>query len=124
MHHDNLHVGDIIKVQYGMAIPVDGLLLFSSQLLCDESAMTGESDEIKKEPQGRCMRIKHEKEADMNKTTVAKISRKHDLPSPLMMSGTDVSQGEGTMITLMVGEDSCLGQIIKKLKVRPEVTPL
>jgi len=29
-HHNELHVGDIIMVQYGMAIPVDGLLLFSS----------------------------------------------------------------------------------------------
>jgi magnesium-transporting ATPase (P-type) len=123
-HHNNLHVGDIIMVQYGMGIPVDGILLFSSQLLCDESAMTGESDEIKKEPQAKCMRIKHEKEADMNKTTVAKISRKHDVPSPLMMSGTSVSQGEGKMMCIMVGDCSCLGEIIKKLKVRPEVTPL
>lgn len=28
------------------------------------------------------------------------------------------------MVCLMVGEDSCIGQIIKKLIVRPEVTPL
>lgn len=111
-------------VQYGMGIPVDGYLLFSSQLLCDESAMTGESDEIKKEPHKKCMRIKHEKEEDMNKTTVAKISRKHDIPSPLLMSGTSISQGEGKMLCIMVGDDSCLGEIIKKLKVRPEVTPL
>jgi Ca2+ transporting ATPase len=124
LHHNFLHVGDVIMIQYGMAIPVDGYLIQSAQLLCDESAMTGESDEIKKELQAKCMRIKAEKEADMNKTTVAKISRKHDLPSPLLMSGTSVSQGEGKMLVLMCGDDSCLGQIIKKLKVRPEVTPL
>jgi len=41
-----------------------------------------------------------------------------------MMSGTSVSQGEGKMICLMVGDSSCLGQIIAKLKIRPEVTPL
>jgi len=41
-----------------------------------------------------------------------------------MMSGTSVSQGEGKMICLMVGDASCLGQIIAKLKIRPEVTPL
>lgn len=29
-HHNMLHVGDIIMVAYGMAIPVDGLLLYSS----------------------------------------------------------------------------------------------
>ena len=60
----------------------------------------------------------------MDKTTVAKISRKHDLPSPILMSGTNCSQGEGKMICVMVGDCSCLGEIIKKLKVRPEVTPL
>jgi len=124
LHHNYLHCGDIIMIQYGMGIPVDGFLLFSSQLLCDESAMTGESDEIKKEPHKKCMRIKQEKEANLEKTTVAKISRKHDCPSPLLMSGTSVSQGEGKMLCLMVGDCSCLGEIIKKLKVRPEVTPL
>jgi len=124
LHHNHLHVGDIIQVNYGMNIPVDGLLINSSQLLCDESAMTGESDEIKKERQEKCMRIKHEKEADVNKTTVGTISRKHDLPSPILMSGTSISQGEGKMICIMVGDNSCLGEIIKKLKVRPEVTPL
>lgn len=36
--------------------------------------MTGESDEIRKEPYPKCMRIKAEKDSDMNKTTVAKIS--------------------------------------------------
>jgi len=40
------------------------------------------------------------------------------------MSGTSVSQGEGKMVTIVVGEYSCLGEILKKTKVRPEVTPL
>ena len=124
LHHNYLHVGDVIQINYGMNIPVDGYLLQSSQLLCDESAMTGESDEVKKELQAKCMRIKNEKENDVNKTTVGTISRKHDIPSPLLMSGTSVSQGEGKMLAIMVGDESCLGEIIKKLKVRPEVTPL
>lgn len=124
LHHNFLHVGDIVQLEYGMLIPVDGVLLGGNQILCDEAAMTGESDEIKKEVFAKCIRIKHEKEADVNKTTVAKISRKHDLPSPILMSGTSISQGEGKMVVVMVGDDSCLGEIIKKLKVRPEVTPL
>jgi len=124
LHHNYLHVGDVIMVNYGMNIPVDGLLLQSSQMLCDESAMTGESDEIKKEIVSRCMRYRAEKEKDANKTTVGKISAKHDLPSPILMSGTAVSQGEGKMLCIMVGDSSCLGEIIKKLKVRPETTPL
>jgi magnesium-transporting ATPase (P-type) len=124
LHHNYLHVGDVVQLNYGMNIPVDGYLIQSSQLLCDESAMTGESEEIKKSLYAKCMAIKHEKESDMNKTTLGKISRKHELPSPILMSGTSVSQGEGRMLVLMVGDSSCLGEIIKKLKVRPEVTPL
>ena len=52
------------------------------------------------------------------------MMRTHELPSPILMSGTSIAAGEGRMICVMVGEESCLGQIIKKLIVRPEVTPL
>ena len=48
-HHNELHVGDIINVEYGMAIPVDGVVIQATQLSVDEAAMTGESDEMKKE---------------------------------------------------------------------------
>jgi len=40
------------------------------------------------------------------------------------MSGTNIAGGEGRMMCIMVGDDSCLGQIIAKLEVKPEVTPL
>lgn len=49
LHHNWLHVGDIINVEYGMAIPVDGVVIQATQLSVDEAAMTGESDEMKKE---------------------------------------------------------------------------
>ena len=41
-----------------------------------------------------------------------------------MQSGTSVAGGEGKMITLMVGDDSCIGLIIQKLEVKVETTPL
>lgn len=50
--------------------------------------------------------------------------RTHELPSPLILSGTNIAGGEGKMLCVMVGDDSCLGQIIKNLEERPEVTPL
>lgn len=53
-----------------------------------------------------------------------KMMRTHELPSPLILSGTNIAGGEGKMLCLMVGEHSCLGQIIKNLIARPEVTPL
>lgn len=49
LHHNWLQVGDVINVEYGMAIPVDGVVINATQLGADESAMTGESDEMKKE---------------------------------------------------------------------------
>jgi len=36
-------------MEYGMAIPVDGIVISATQLSVDEAAMTGESDEMKKE---------------------------------------------------------------------------
>lgn len=124
VHHNYLHVGDIINVEYGMAIPVDGLILQATQLMADEAAMTGESDEMKKEIFHSCHQRMEEKKAENKGKEVDKMHASHELPSPLVLSGTSIAGGEGRMVTLMVGEESCLGQIIKKLVVRPEVTPL
>jgi len=125
MHHNYLHVGDVINVEYGMANPVDGLVLQATQLNVDEAAMTGESDEMKKEILYFCKLRRDEKNAEGQKLDDgAKMSRSHEIPSPIILSGTSIAGGEGRMVCLMVGADSCLGQIIAKLIVRPEVTPL
>jgi P-type E1-E2 ATPase len=106
-----LYVGDIINIEYGMANPVDGLILNATQLTVDEAAMTGESDEMKKETLYFCNLRREEKNAEQTKVVddTAKLSRAHDLPSPIMLSGTSIAGGEGKMICLMVGEDSCIG---------------
>jgi Ca2+ transporting ATPase len=41
-------VGDILYFEIGDILPVDGLMLTGSEVKVDESAMTGETDEIKK----------------------------------------------------------------------------
>ena len=76
-----------------MAIPVDGICIAASQLNCDEAAMTGESDEVKKNTIKKCEAFQKEKEKenDKDKSAFFKISRAHDLPSPILMSGTSVS---------------------------------
>lgn len=107
-----------------MAIPVDGLVLTGSQISADESAMTGESEEIRKAPQGECLERLHEALQQARETQKIKGQRKHELPSPILQSGTTIAQGEGTFICLMVGEDSCLGQIMASLEKRDEQTPL
>ena len=49
MHHSELLVGDVVIMREGMEIPVDGLLIEASQVLTDESAMTGETEPVKKD---------------------------------------------------------------------------
>jgi hypothetical protein len=50
--------------------------------------------------------------------------RTYEIPSPILLSGTNISGGEGKMICLMVGESSCIGIIISKLEPVSETTPL
>ncbi len=108
-----------------MANPVDGIIYQATQLAADESAMTGESDEMKKETLYFCKQRRDEKNAENPKGDENnKMSRSHEISSPLILSGTSIAGGEGKMICLMVGADSCIGQIIAKLIVGPEVTPL
>jgi magnesium-transporting ATPase (P-type) len=111
-------VGDIINVEYGMAIPVDGLILQATQLSANEAAMTGESDDLKKDILRACnlRRDDRLKEAPLGKAdAAAMMHRAHELPSPLLLSGTAIASGEGKMVCLMVGDDSCIGIIMKQL---------
>ncbi len=125
IHHNFLHVGDVIYVEYGMASPVDGLVFQAASLTCDEAAMTGESDEMKKETHYFCKLRRDEKNAENLKGGEKnKMHRAQEISSPIILSGTSIAGGEGKMICLMVGEDSCIGQIIAKLIVAPEITPL
>jgi magnesium-transporting ATPase (P-type) len=86
--------------------------------------MTGESDEVKKDTYAKCLSFQREKESDVSNKTQVKLTRAHDLPSPVLLSGTAISSGEGKMLCIMVGDDSAIGDIIKKLVVRPQPTPL
>lgn len=43
-----LVVGDILHVEIGDVLPVDGILVDGSEILMDESSVTGESDLIPK----------------------------------------------------------------------------
>ena len=107
-----------------MAVPVDGIVIQATQLSVDEAAMTGESDEMKKEILKVCLNRLADKQGEAGKDGGNAMTRTHELPSPLLLSGTNIAGGEGKFMCLMVGDDSCLGQIIAKLIVTPEVTPL
>ncbi len=44
----DLLVGDVVKVETGVIICVDGIVFKSSTMSTDESSITGESDQVKK----------------------------------------------------------------------------
>ena len=65
IHRNYIKVGDIIKIQNGMNIPVDGVVISGIGVMSDESAMTGESDHLPKESMAKCAerRVHHEAES-------------------------------------------------------------
>ena len=123
VHINCLHVGDIIHLNYGLVIPVDGIVVQCNQLQTNEAAMTGESDERRKELLETCLERREERAQEIDPKKVDK-TESHALPSPILLSGTDVAAGTGKMMAVMVGESSALGEILSKLEVRPQATPL
>uniref|UniRef100_A0A915Q3G6 Calcium-transporting ATPase n=1 Tax=Setaria digitata TaxID=48799 RepID=A0A915Q3G6_9BILA len=82
-----LVVGDIARVKYGDLLPADGLLIQSNDLKVDESSLTGESDLIRKSPDG----------------------------DPVLLSGTHAMEGSGKMVITAVGINSQTGIIMALL---------
>ena len=98
---DDLLVGDLIAVNYGDIMAADCLLVEGNVIKMDESALTGESDAMKKEPYQRCMEIYN----SLSEKEKAKT------PSPLILSGTNCIEGSGKAIVLAVGDHSQKGII-------------
>ena len=96
---DDILVGDLIGVNYGDIMAADCLLVEGNGIKMDESALTGESDAMKKEPYQRCIEILNSPEG------------KNKVPSPLILSGTNCIEGSGKAIVLAVGDHSQKGII-------------
>ena len=93
---EELLVGDKCKVDMGMIIPADGIVIESSNLKLDEASLTGESNLMRKESIQNCLKMK----GDSGK-----------YPSPMVFSGTTVKEGEGWMLVLATGPNSQAGKI-------------
>lgn len=120
IHRNKILVGDVIMIKNGMNIPVDGIMIEGTGVLCDESSMTGESDHLIKEALDKCHQRQREHEEDGNKSRTP-----HDVPSPVMLSGTQVQTGQGWFVVVVVGEMTCEGQILASVEAKEqEVTPL
>ena len=79
--------GDVINLSEGMEIPADGLIYEASEVTCDESAMTGETNPIKKRELRFCM---EERNKIINQGGKNK-AQTHDVSSPILLSGTRVN---------------------------------
>lgn len=88
--------------------------------------MTGETIELKKEPFEICEQRLEEKleEEKFPGSGKSKDRTPHDIPSPILVSGTQIQTGEGWFLVAVVGKNSCIGIIMSKLVTKIEQTPL
>lgn len=105
---DDIVVGDVIMLAAGDKICADGVLTLGEVQL-DQSALTGESKEIRKTP----MQEKNAKEADLSPASPHSCLR-----------GCLVSSGEGEMLVTRVGDSSFLGGIVQELQSETRDSPL
>ncbi|KAI1267068.1 calcium-translocating P-type ATPase [Xylariaceae sp. FL1019] len=109
--HDIL-VGDVLHLEPGDLVPVDGILINGHDLKCDESSATGESDAIKKTP------------ADQVMSSTESGSSSSKSIDPFIISGAKVLEGLGTFLCTSVGVHSSYGKIMMSVQTEVEATPL
>ncbi|KAJ4332815.1 plasma membrane calcium [Didymella glomerata] len=104
-------VGDVVNLEPGDLIPVDGILIQGHGIKCDESSATGESDLLKKTAGDEAFRA-IEKHENLKKV------------DPFILSGAKVSEGVGQFLVTATGVNSSYGKTLMSLREDAEVTPL
>lgn len=108
--HDVL-VGDVMHLEPGDLIPVDGIFISGHNVKCDESSATGESDLLRKNSGDEVFDA-----IDANRS-IAKMD-------PFIISGGKVSEGIGTFLVTAVGVNSSHGRIMMSFREESQTTPL
>ncbi|KAH0300986.1 calcium-translocating P-type ATPase, partial [Aureobasidium melanogenum] len=108
--HDVL-AGDVLLLEPGDMVPVDGVLIEGHGIKCDESSATGESDIIKKTASEEVWRAMEANEP----------LKKMD---PFILSGAKVTEGVGKFLVVATGVNSSYGKTMMSLREDSEVTPL
>lgn len=103
--------GDVVHLEPGDLIPVDGILIQGFNVKCDESQATGESDIIRKRA---------------GDEVFAAIENGEDTKKldPFIQSGGRVMEGVGTFLATSTGIYSSYGKTMMSLNEDPEITPL
>ena len=79
-------VGDVVRIETGDLVPADGILIRCDALTCDESAQTGESDAVEKEP------------------------------GDAVVSGSQVLAGTGDFVAVAIGSFSVNGRLMREIQ--------
>ena len=108
--HD-IFVGDVVHIEPGDMIPVDGIFISGYNVHCDESSATGESDLLKKSAGDEVYRTIE------TRGNFAKLD-------PFIISGSKVTEGIGTFLVTAVGINSCHGKTMMSLREDAQTTPL
>src|SRR5271170_1698272 len=103
--------GDVLRLEPGDVVPADGVLISGYGIRCDESSMTGESDQVKK-LSGDEVLVRMETPGSLEKL------------DPFIISGGKVLEGIGTYLVTGVGVNSAYGRLRMGLTERTEATPL
>jgi len=102
---DQLVVGDILSISQGDQIPADCILLNSTKMLADESALTGESKQFNKTPL-----------VDVNSSEIV---------DPFLKSGSMIVEGNGEGVIIAVGTNTEMGRLQKRISEdEREMSPL
>ena len=104
----NIVPGDMLILEAGEAVPADAKLIEANELKIDEAVLTGESNEILKDPK-------------FNSNEKTPIGDRKDF----VFSGTSVLNGTGVAQVRYIGMNTQVGQIAKLLdEEKAELTPL
>ncbi len=102
---DEIVVGDRVQLQPGDRVPADGMLERGA-LDVDQSALNGESREVRKHPSTATTRAED-------------FSAKNRL-----FRGSVVTGGEGVLHVLAVGDGSVYGQLAREVQEEPRESPM
>ncbi|KAL1961951.1 hypothetical protein VTN77DRAFT_732 [Rasamsonia byssochlamydoides] len=104
-------VGDVMHLEPGDLVPVDGILIEGHNVKCDESSTTGESDLLRKHNGDDVYR------AIENRENLSKLD-------PFIVSGAKVSEGVGKFLVTATGPNSIYGKTLMSLQEEGQTTPL
>lgn len=99
INEEDILVGDVLKIEVGMILPADAIIISGDEVKVDESSITGESALVKKETLENSLKF------------LSNINNKKKECGPFLFAGTVIKSGSGWTLILAVGDNSNAGRI-------------